>query len=547
MGRTERMLRWLYAGRLVVAAAIFVAALARWLATGPYQLETLIATIALLSAVAVTGAGVWWVEIRGRAPGPAFLYGQHIYDVFLVTAVVHVTGGSASPYPPLYILVITAAALMLPLPGGLLIGALASLLFIGDVALLQLEDPARVDLLRVALFSGVAVATAAIGDLLRRTDAALGEVESELREFRLETQDILAALDTAVVTVDGGGRLAYVNAAASHLLGITQEEWAGRPILEEMDRSAPGLGALIRRTAATRTPVRRFEIRKRSASGDRYFGVRTTVLERRGDASVTAVFQDITEGRRNEDLKRRADRLEALAELGASLAHEIRNPLASIRSAVEQLDSDRLARQDRAMLRRLVVTESERVSRLLADFMEFSRVETRRWSTLDMADVASDAIDLVLRHPDRPGDTRIDFARPAVPLLLKGDPDLLHRAVFNLVLNAVQHAGAAGTVTVELAPATDNVPPGVQVESPLRLVIRDTGPGLREEDIPRMFDPFFTTREGGTGLGLALVHRAVEAHRGAILVDNVNGSGARFTIYLPAHAGAEATRALQRV
>jgi signal transduction histidine kinase len=95
-----------------------------------------------------------------------------------------------------------------------------------------------------------------------------------------------------------------------------------------------------------------------------------------------------------------------------------------------------------------------------------------------------------------------------------------------------------GTVTVRIDRPGD-LPPSVQVEAPVRLAVQDTGPGVREEDISRLFDPFYTTRTGGTGLGLAMVHRAVEAHRGAILVDSPQGSGARFTIYLPATAGRE--------
>jgi two-component system, NtrC family, sensor histidine kinase PilS len=170
--------------------------------------------------------------------------------------------------------------------------------------------------------------------------------------------------------------------------------------------------------------------------------------------------------------------------------------------------------------------------------MEFSRVEVRRTAAVDLVALASQAIELVGQHPDRDEKTRIDFSRPAAAVHVEGDPDLLHRAVFNLVLNAVQHAGEAGTVTVEVdRPVT--FPPGVEVDDAVRLVVRDTGPGVREEDVPRMFDPFFTRRNGGTGLGLAMVHRAVEAHRGAILVDEAPGGGARFTIYLPARAGRE--------
>lgn len=536
MVRTERMLRWLYIGRLIVASAIFVAAVARWFGPTGAQLDTLIATVALLLALAVTGVGLWWVEVAGREPGRNFLYVQVLFDVLLVTAAVHVTGGPQSPFAPLYILVITAAALLLPLPGGMLIGALASLLFFSDVVFSPLQDPTSLDLLQVGLFGLVAVATAAVGERLRHAGTALGAVQSELRQLRLDTNEMLAAIDTGLVTVDGAGRLVYINEAATALLGVSENAWAGKPVIDELDRSAAGLGTLVRRTAATRVPVGRFEIRRRSALGDRVLGVRTTVLDREGRPWVTAVLQDVTEGKQIEDLIRRAERLQAVAELGASLAHEIRNPLASIRSAVEQLGGERLGRDDRHKLRGLVIKESERLSRLLSEFMEFSRVEMRKWTDVDLGAIASEAVDLVARHPDRPEGARIECRTPSGPALVEGDHDLLHRAVFNLVLNAVQHAGEDGRVLIEIDRPAGDLPPSVDFDEPLRLAVQDSGPGIPEADVARMFDPFFTTRSGGTGLGLAMVHRAVEAHRGAIFVEN-NGAGARFTIYLPAGAG----------
>jgi two-component system sensor histidine kinase PilS (NtrC family) len=546
MVRTQLLLRWLYTGRLVLVAAIFLAALVNWRVT-PYAVDTLLATVALLSALAMTAFGVWWLEIRGRGPGRNFLYLQVLYDTVLVTAVVFITGSDMSPFAPLYILVITAAALLLPLPGGMLIGALSALLFLVNVLVVVDGTPTREVFLRIALFGVMAVVTATVGDRLRRTGTALGAIESELRQLRLDTNEMLAAIDTGLVTVDGAGRLTYMNQAATQLLGLNVNAWDGRPVLEELDRAAPGLGTLVRRTAATRVAVGRFEIRRAGALGDRYIGVRTTVLEREGMPWVTAVLQDITETKQIEDLIRRAERLQAVAELGASLAHEIKNPLASIRSAVELMSGERLQSDDRDKLRRLVVGESERLSRLLAEFMEFSRVEMRKWAEVDLAHIAGDAVELAMRHPDRRGQTRIDFVRPGVPALVDGDQDLLHRAVFNLLLNAVQHTGETGTVTVAVDRPAEDLPPSVQMSAPVRLTVSDTGPGIREEDIPRMFDPFFTTRTGGTGLGLALVHRAVEAHRGAILVDSNRNGGARFTIYLPAHTtrerghGAQAT------
>lgn len=544
------MLRWLYVGRMTLAAGVFVGAVLVWNTVRPG--DTLTVSLALLATLAFTAGSWWYTNVLDRPVGTNFLYAQLVFDTVLVTAIVHATNGSDSSFPPLYILVIAAGALLLPLPGGVLIGALASILYFADLVWFHrlpsgggefdlgfMTVPADLAgaVLQIALFAVVALTTGALGDRARRTGHLLGQLESELRQLRLDTDEILDAVDTGLVTVDEAGRLVYMNGAAEAVLGVHAVNWRSHVVVDELDRRAPGLGSIIRRTTATRVPVRRYEIRIRTPDGERFLGVRTTVLERSGSPWVTAVFQDITDSRQIEDLLRRTERLQAVAELGASLAHEIKNPLASIRSAVEQLAGSPLDDHDKQTLSRLVVTESNRVSRLLSEFMEFSRVELRKRGPVDLARITADALGLVAQHPDAQAGARIDYAPPNKSVIVEGDPDLLHRAVFNLLLNAVQHAGPHGTVHVELGAASKrDVPASVEALKPVRLTVRDSGPGIPEEDIPRVFDPFFTTRQGGTGLGLAMVHRAVEAHQGTILVDGGSGGGAEFTVYLPTKA-----------
>jgi two-component system sensor histidine kinase PilS (NtrC family) len=546
-----RLLRWLFAGRVTLALGIFGGAVLTWYNTS--RSTTLLATLALLVTLVVTAASVWYTNGLKRLPGNNFLYGQVLFDTLLVTAAVHSTGGGESAFAGLYILVIAAGALLLPLSGGLLIGALASILYFAD--LLWWHPPAvdgaltsvlgvEVSLgwmnaaLQIVLFAVMALVTGTLADRQRATGHALGAVESELRQLQLDTDDILSAIETGLVTVDEQGRLVYMNAAAETVLGLSAREWRNRPVVDELERRAPGLGGMIQRTASLRVPIRRFETRlKRDHDAERYLGVRTTVLERSQSPWVTAVLQDITDSKQIEELLRRAERLQAVAELGASLAHEIKNPLASIRSAVEQLATARLTERDGKVLRGLVITESDRLTRLLADFMEFSRIELRRWGAVDLCKVTRDAIGLVQQHPDAAGRAKIETKLPAQPVLVTGDEDLLHRAVFNLLLNAVQHTGKDGRVTIELTRVgRRDLPGGVPVDQPIRLVVTDDGPGIAPEAVGRVFDPFFTTREGGTGLGLALVHRAVEAHQGMILVNGGPHHGAQFTMYLPAQA-----------
>ncbi|MGH7505573.1 MAG: two-component system sensor histidine kinase NtrB [Longimicrobiales bacterium] len=539
MAQTLRLLRWLYVGRLTVAGGIFAGALGAW--SSASSATTLIATLALLLALGVTLASVWYTHVMKRRPTRSFLYGQVAFDALLVTAIVHITtvGAQPSDFSSLYVLVIAAAALLLPLPGGMLVGALACVLYIADTLWLQpgfAVTPGAIG--QIVLFGVIALVTAALGDRLRRSWARLGRAESELRQLRLDTNDILATIDTGLVTVDGGGRLMHCNAAAESVLGLRARDWSGRPVLEELDRCVPGLGSVIARTAETRVAVRRHELRMHGVEGERFLGMRTTVLERRGEPWVTAVVQDVTEFKQIDELIRRAERLQAVAELGASLAHEIKNPLASIRSSVEQLAADRLSPNDRTVLRRLVLSESDRLTRLLSEFMEFSRLELRRWQKIDLREIAGDALSLVRQHPDAGCAARIDFTLPAEPVVVDGDQDLLHRALFNLLLNAVQHAGATGLVRLEIGRVADfDVPKTVPLDAPVRITVHDSGPGIAAEDIPNLFNPFYTTRDGGNGLGLAMVHRAVEAHRGAILVDGNPGTGAKFTVYLPAHNG----------
>src|SRR5574341_1681507 len=161
---------------------------------------------------------------------------------------------------------------------------------------------------------------------------------------------------------------------------------------------------------------------------------------------MTAIFTDISDSKRLEELRLRAERLEAVAELSSSLAHEIKNPLASIRSSVEQLSRTSRANPDEKFLGGLIVRESDRLSRLLSEFLDFSRVRVTECRPLDLYEVAAAAIRLVREHPDCPEDARINLDGAATTM--EGDEDLVQRVVSNLVLNAVQAAGKGAVVTV---------------------------------------------------------------------------------------------------
>jgi two-component system sensor histidine kinase PilS (NtrC family) len=238
-------------------------------------------------------------------------------------------------------------------------------------------------------------------------------------------------------------------------------------------------------------------------------------------------------------LRLRTERLEGIAELSASLAHEIKNPLASIRSAVEQISRMPAVSDDQRTLGALVMRESDRLSRLLSEFLDFARVRMARTTPVDLVAIARGAAALAHAHPDRDPSIRVTCVAPENETVqLEGDEDLLHRAVFNLALNAVQAAPPDSEVRIEVARGSlDPVPNGLAFDGDsVSLRVSDAGPGIPPDVRARMFDPFFTTKSNGTGLGLAVVHRAIEAHRGLVLVDS-GSRGTKFTVILPrAHA-----------
>ncbi len=533
------LLKWVYVGRLSVATAIFVAFSFYFTEHPPAQF--LIITLALILSLVFTGASFFHTYVRGAEPTPTFLYMQTLFDVGLVTAVVHVTGGANSDFASLYILVIAVSAVTMPIASGLLVTILASVLYVADVLFgpyfADGGGPVQLSVslwFQVGVFVLVALAVSYLASRVRVVGAAKTVLEQEVKRLRLEAPDILRQLVTGVVTVDGDGILAFANPAAEQLLGFQSEQHLGRPFLDFLKDVSEELAKGI--VMAQRDRLRRMRLTGSVASGGRTFpiGVTTTLHEMESEepGSVTAIFTDISDQVRLQELNRRTERLEAVAEMSASLAHEIKNPLASIRSSVEQLGQSAFADEDDRFLAQLIVGESDRLSRLLTDFLDFSRLQVGKSQPVDMAAVAEAAVAVVREHPDCPPDADVTIKGHCAPIV--GDEDLLHRVVVNLLLNAMQASNGKASVTLVLRDVeASDVPNGALREPYILLEVSDTGPGIPPELRDKLFDPFVTGRNGGTGLGLSIVQRAVAAHRGLVFVDVEGGKGTTFSIYLP--------------
>jgi len=530
----QTLLRAVYAGRISVAVAIYVTAAARVAVAQP--LQVLVVSFVLIAAILFTAWSYWRSHFRALPPSETFLYLQAIFDAALITTVVHMTGGADSDFATLYVPLIAVIAVLMPPQSTALVTTLVGLVYFADIFFGHRGAPIAPGLfIQLGVFAAVAAVTAYFASRVKVMGAEREALAGELQQVRLEADDVLRNLRTGVMTVDASGKLLYSNPAAEALLGFSADEWRDKPIMPELARLAPEFWAAIIATA--RRGVRLMRVEASVRRGDRVFpiGLTTTTIEGpRGDLPrVTAIFADISDSKRLQELHLRAERLEAVAELSSSLAHEIKNPLASIRSSVEQLSRSSRANPDEKFLANLIVRESDRLSRLLSEFLDFSRVRVTEYRVLDLVEVAGAAARLIEEREDFPEGAEITLEGSPTPM--EGDEDLVHRVVSNLVLNALQAAGTGAKVEVRIGPASPgDLPSGAGIENPVRLQISDNGPGIPDAVRERLFEPFVTGRVGGTGLGLAIVQRAVEAHRGLVMVDSVTGSGTTFTIFFPA-------------
>ena len=263
----RRFVRWVYVGRLSLATAIFIAGIVQWPIALPER--TLVATLCFVGALFFTGASFFWTEVNRRPLTEAFLYGQLIVDLLVVTAVVHVTSSPAlgSQFAALYILVNAAAALLLPIGGALLIALLGSVLYVADA--LMVSDVTPATFLQLGVFSAVAVAVGYISARLQEAGQGRELLAAELATVRLREKDILTNIRSGILTVDNAGALLFANPAAAELLGIDLEAHIGRPVRAGIRAVYPR--SLMRWTVPSACACTRSAPRRSWCTGDARF------------------------------------------------------------------------------------------------------------------------------------------------------------------------------------------------------------------------------------------------------------------------------------
>jgi two-component system, NtrC family, sensor histidine kinase PilS len=476
----------------------------------------LIAALAVIASIAM----FWRIRRPLILPSATELLLQATLDVVVVTAVVTFqTNTAATSVAALYVALVTVYALVLPVGRMMITVALATTCYIA-VTIHQTEGAPAVSFwafwVQVAAIALVGSVIAILGN--RLTSAARDQqvLSVALAQARLEADEILGSIQSGVISVDAEGRLGYINPGGRGLLSADAAAFTpGQPVLDALRSRSRDLYEAIMRGITDGARVERGEAEVRRADGSFYsVGLSTTTFKHPGSDRrlVTAIFTDISDLKRLQEFRLRAERLEAVAALSASLAHEIRNPLMAIRSAVEQLVRSAGDDEDDQTLARLVMRESERLNRLLSEFLDFSRVRASKFERISLKALVRDTIHTISEHPAASG---VQIAVEGEAVDLDADDDLMNRIVSNLVLNAAQALDHAGRIDIWVGHALPGEAPAGISDRPIKLVVRDNGPGIPDEVRERLFEPFVTGR-------------------GVILVDTSPREGTTFSIFLPA-------------
>jgi two-component system sensor histidine kinase PilS (NtrC family) len=510
-GGLHRKLVWLTFFRLATVTVLLGGtAVVNW----QFGARAIPAVTPLYAAVAATyGASlVFSILLRLRALEQAVAVAQIVLDVAIAVAVVATTGVTESIFVFMFLLAIVNGAILLHRVGAFAALGLALLGYFGLVVGLHPSDVARTTLFaHGAAFVATGALASWLTEQLRRSDERLAESESDLAAVTALHESIVQSVTSGLLTLDLRGRVTFLNRAGEQITGLALERLFGEPA----DRWFPAFAREGRDEAEYTNP----------GGERRLLGYNVFDLHgRSGRAGTAVIFQDLTDLRAMEEAVERSKRLADLGTVAAGLAHELRNPLASISGCVELLRGAQGLSAEEQRVMGIVLRETARLDGLLTRFLEFTRPAPLQRVPTDLAVVAGETLDVFAADPGAAG---LRLERSFAEARVSCDPDQLRQLLWNLLANAAQairEAGKGGVVTVACGPAP---------EGGATLVVADDGPGLPAGAAARIFTPFFTTKPTGTGLGLAVVHRIVDAHGGSIVVDSTPGEGARFTVRLP--------------
>jgi two-component system sensor histidine kinase PilS (NtrC family) len=467
-----------------------------------------------------------------------------LLDVVLITGVVAATGSARSILGFLYVLLVTAASVLLSRAGGLMIGGLSSTLYAGLVFLPSLVperiigpgesfgDATALDVLTVVVNAGTLLFVAFVaGGLAARVLTTRQELETrrkDLRDLQAFKDLVFQSVGTGLIALDRDHVITAFNRVAETLTGVPAGKAVGQPWAALLGNTLP-LASI--EAAITNDPTRavRCETELARPQGTRVPVRVTCSALTSGDAERVGLIvacEDLSALREMEARMRQADRLATLGRLAANIAHEIRNPLASLTGAIEALAGGVTMGEERDRLTQIVLRESDRLDQMIKAFLDYARPTPLTTTLADVSETVEEVL-FLLEHRELPPGLKIVRAVPPT-LLWQFDQHRLRQALWNLCLNAVEAMPQGG----ELRVGARTVAGGLG-RTLMEITVEDTGVGITAAELTQVFEPFFTTKPQGTGLGLAIAHRIVEDHGGEIQVQSEPWRGSRFTISLP--------------
>ncbi len=456
-------------------------------------------------------------------------------DLLLETALVVVTGGIESFFTFLYPISIVSAAQIFSLRGGFGAASAATFLY-GFLLNLQvwgfspfsggvpLKQSLYALVLNVISFFTVAFLAGHLAEKLRSTRQRLAEQEVSL-------QDIVSSVSSGLVTTDRDGRVTSFNRAASEITGYSSSGVLGGS-LEKIF----GLDAIratreeILRTAAPQ----RFEWEIVTASGERaLLGFTVSPLKNTAGqiSGLIGIFQDLTQIRRLEEEMKERERLAIIGEMAAGMAHEIRNPLAALSGSIEVLRDELPDDADTRRLLEILLKETDRLNKIITDFLLYARPRPLNRSRFMIRDLLLENLELLRRSSPPNVEVRLDVSANVAAGL---DADQMKQVFFNLAINAFEAMPGGGLLVIGLKGNRE----GMVEEGMVEISFRDTGTGIPPAVLPKIFNPFFTTKENGSGLGLAIVRRILDEHGGRVKVAS-GADGTMVRVLLPALPGQE--------
>lgn len=535
----SRDIRLLIAVRVVVVTTLLLAALIiQYTAEVILPLNYLYITAGVTYALTLFYIALSsWVQSRS-----VNLMMQTGGDLLVETLLVYFTGGLDSPFSFLYLVSIITASMLLYRRGGLLAASGASILYGALVDLMYYEflpipeqslflptlwTSSRLYFNIAANFSGfyaTALLTSYLSEQLKRTSTELDANRQNLAELRALNQNVVESIPSGLITVSPFGTASYVNPAGSHMLQAPASMVLGRHLIELGFFTLDGWNQA--REELIGGHIVRREIDSLLVAGERRsigFAVSPLATLEGVASGYILIFQDLTEMKKLESELRLKDRMAAVGELSAGIAHEIRNPLAAIAGSAQVLKGSKSLNPQEQRLMTIIVKESERLNKSISDFLRFVRPQEKRSLEFDVAASISETLDLLQNSPElrENHEVRREIDPPSFTIV--GDADQIRQVFWNLSRNALAAMAHGGTLTVRTIVSRDTY----------QIVFADEGRGMSELDLQRLFQPFRTNFPSGTGLGMAISYRIVQEHGGRIDVVSREGLGSSITVSLP--------------